>query len=105
MVRCLWAILPASILWGASLPLALAAVTGGGEDPGRVVGGVYAANTLGAIVGALGVSLILVPWIGTQNSQRLLLIVSALARIAFRSFVDLARWPALGFWSPAVSCS
>ena len=30
----------------------------GGEDSGRVVGGVYAANTLGAIVGALGVSLV-----------------------------------------------
>ena len=31
------------------------------------MGGVYAANTLGAIVGALGVSLILIPWIGTQQ--------------------------------------
>ena len=26
MVRCLWALLPASILWGASFPLALASV-------------------------------------------------------------------------------
>ena len=81
MVRCLWAILPAALLWGASMPLALAAVTTGSEDPGRVVGGVYAANTLGAIAGALGVSLVLVPWIGTQNSERLLLVVSAIAAI------------------------
>src|SRR5207302_1868659 len=71
MVRCLWAVLPPAILWGASVPLALAAVSasnGDREDPGRVVGGVYAANTLGAIAGALSVSLVLIPWIGTQNS-------------------------------------
>ena len=37
------------------------------------MGSVYAANTLGAIVGALVVSLMLVPWIGTQQTQRVLL--------------------------------
>ena len=77
MVRGLWAILPPTILWGASFPLALAAVAAPGEDPGRLVGGIYAANTLGAIVGALGVSLVLVPWIGTQQTQRVLLMTSA----------------------------
>src|ERR1019366_1764524 len=34
-------------------------------------------NTLGAIVGALGISLIVVPWIGTQQAQRILLLASA----------------------------
>ena len=68
MVRCLWAILPATILWGASFPLACAAAARPGEDPGRTVGGVYAANTLGAIVGALATSLVLIPWIGTQQT-------------------------------------
>jgi spermidine synthase len=77
MVRCLWAILPATILWGASFPLACAAAARPGEDPGRTVGGVYAANTLGAIVGALGASLARVPWIGTANSERVILIASA----------------------------
>ncbi len=67
MARCLWAILPPALLWGASFPLALAAVAAPGEDSGRLVGEVYAANTLGSIVGALSVSLILVPWIGTQR--------------------------------------
>ncbi|MBV9401642.1 MAG: fused MFS/spermidine synthase [Bryobacterales bacterium] len=76
LARCLWTILPPTILWGASFPLALAAIRKTG-DPGRMVGAVYAANTLGAIAGALGVSLILVPWIGTQQTQRLLLLVSA----------------------------
>ena len=81
MVRCLWAILPPAILWGASFPLALGAVAQPGEDPGRLVGGIYAANTLGAIVGALAVSLALIPWIGTRNSQRVLLVVSALSAL------------------------
>ena len=82
MVRCLWVVLPSAVLWGASMPLALAAVAARpGEDSGRVVGSVYAANTLGAIIGALSVSLVLVPWIGTQQSQRLLLVVSALSAL------------------------
>ena len=92
LVRCLWAVLPPAILWGASLPLALAAAgADADEDPGRVVGSVYAANTLGAIAGALGVSLWLVPWIGTQNSQRVLLVVSAASAL----FVLAPRWPVI----------
>jgi len=81
LVRCLWAILPPTILWGASFPLALAAVASPGQDPGRLVGAVYAANTFGAIVGALAVSLVLVPWIGTQQSQRVLLLLSAVSAL------------------------
>ena len=81
LVRCLWTILPAAFLWGASFPFALGAVASPGQDPGRLVGGVYAANTLGAIVGALSVSLWLVPWIGTQYSQRVLLMASAVSAL------------------------
>lgn len=79
LVRALFAVLPASILWGASFPLALASVVRPGEDPARLVGRVYAANTLGAIVGALAASLLLVVWIGTQHSQQLLIVVAALS--------------------------
>jgi spermidine synthase len=81
MARCLWAILPPTILWGASFPLALAAVASRGEDSGKVVGGIYAANTLGAIIGALVTSLALIPWIGTQDSQRVILVLSALSAL------------------------
>ncbi|MGA2542667.1 MAG: fused MFS/spermidine synthase [Verrucomicrobiota bacterium] len=77
LVRCLWALLPATLLWGASFPLALAAVAARGLDPGRLVGKIYAANTLGAIVGALAASLLLIAWIGTQDTQRLLIGLSA----------------------------
>lgn len=79
VMRCLWAILPPTLLFGASFPLALASVASPGDDPARLVGGIYAANTLGAIAGALVVSLALIPWIGTQNSQRTLLMLAALS--------------------------
>ena len=82
MVRCLWALLPASILWGASFPLALASVASKGQDAGRVVGSVYAANTLGAIVGAMGASF-LPGLLGIeafmQHTQQALIGVSAIA--------------------------
>ncbi|HUJ51490.1 MAG TPA: fused MFS/spermidine synthase, partial [Bryobacteraceae bacterium] len=76
MARCLYAILPPALLWGASFPFAFAAAAPSGKESGRLVGGVYAANTLGAIAGALIVSLALVPWIGTQQTQRLLVLLS-----------------------------
>ncbi|MGD1093487.1 MAG: fused MFS/spermidine synthase [Bryobacteraceae bacterium] len=92
LLRCMVTMLPSAILWGASFPLALAAVASPEEDSGRVVGGIYAANTLGAIVGALAVSLWLVPWIGTQQSQRLLLILSAVgAWIVLGAYLKKSR--------------
>jgi spermidine synthase len=81
MVRALWAVLPSAILWGASFPLALASVASEGQDPGRVVGRVYAANTVGAIVGSLGASFLLVYLLGTQHAQQLLLGISAVAAL------------------------
>jgi spermidine synthase len=81
LVRCLWAILPATCLWGASFPLALAAVAAPGQDPARLVGGVYAANTVGAIIGALATSLVFIAWIGTQHAQQVLVVIAAIAAI------------------------
>src|SRR5262249_40215913 len=75
-VRVLWAIFPLTLLWGASFPLALASAASDDQDTGRLVGGIYAANTAGAIAGALVFSLILIPHIGTQQSQRVLLVLS-----------------------------
>ncbi|HEX9365845.1 MAG TPA: fused MFS/spermidine synthase [Vicinamibacterales bacterium] len=78
-VRCLWVVLPGAILWGASFPLALASLASRGQDPARLVGGVYAANTVGAIVGSVCASLLLVVWLGSQHAQQLLILVSALS--------------------------
>lgn len=98
LVRCLWAVLPAACLWGASFPLALAAAASPGQDPGRLVGRVYAVNTVGAIVGAVAFSMLFIGWVGTQQSQRLLVLLSALSA----SLVLLpAAWR--GEWGAAIS--
>jgi spermidine synthase len=81
VVRVIWAILPATLLWGMSFPLALAGAASAGDDPGRLVGRVYAANTFGAILGALAFSIVLVPWIGTANCERALLLLAAAAAL------------------------
>ena len=93
LARCLWAVLPPACLWGASFPLALAAVASRGQDPGRLVGGVYAANTVGAIAGAAVFSLILVPAIGTAGAERVLIGLAASA--AMVALLPLLR-PASG---------
>ncbi len=80
-VRCLWAVLPSTMLWGASFPLALAATVAPGQDSGRMVGTVYAANTVGAIVGSLGTGLVLVAWIGSQHTQQLLILISGISAL------------------------
>lgn len=86
LVRCAWAILPAAILWGASFPLALAATAGVGLDPARSVGRIYAANTVGAIFGAVLTGLLLIPLLGTQATQILLLGLCVMGAI-------IALWP------------
>ncbi len=74
--RVIVAILPGTLLWGASFPLACAAVARDRGDSGQTAGAVYAANTLGGIVGALLVSLILLPGIGARMSERVMLITA-----------------------------
>jgi spermidine synthase len=84
LARCAIAILPSAILWGASFPLALASLASGKRDPGRLVGEVYGANTIGAILGSVGFSLILIPRAGTQHSEQILIGLSVLAAIVIQ---------------------
>jgi spermidine synthase len=81
LMRCVWAVLPGAILWGASFPLALASAASSGREPGRLVGGVYAANTAGAILGSLAFSMVLIPWLGTRGSQRVMIGLSAVSTL------------------------
>lgn len=80
-VRVMWVMLPGAILWGASFPLALASVAGPRQDTGKLVGGVYAANTVGCIVGALSMGLILVAAFGSQVSQQILVVIAAVSAL------------------------
>jgi spermidine synthase len=65
LMRAFWALLPPTLLWGASFSLAIAAI----GSPANI----YAANTLGGIAGALSASLILVAWVGSQRVEQLLI--------------------------------
>lgn len=107
IARTLWVVLPAAILWGASFPLALAALARDQADPGRLVGRVYAANTVGAIIGAFVASIVLIPAVGTQRSQQILIGFAALSAVLM---LVLARteagrfrvgWPQ-GAWAAAI---
>ncbi len=93
LARCVWAIFPATLLWGASFPLALAAAAAPGEDPGRLSGEVYAVNTAGSIIGALAFTLILIPQLGTAVSQQSLIGVSiGSALVAALSLRSAPAW-------------
>jgi spermidine synthase len=90
LVRSLWAVLPATLMWGASFPLALAAVAAPGEDPGRLAGETYAANTVGAILGALAFSIVIIPLVGTRNAERILMTIAAIGAMMALSYLGKA---------------
>ncbi len=98
--RALWALLPPTLLWGASFPLALAALAKSGWDNARLVGSVYAANTMGAIAGALGASLLLIAGVGSQRSEQLLIALSAAAGLLL--LLPGVRWAGAGLAAVAV---
>jgi spermidine synthase len=94
LARAFWALLPPALLWGASFPLALAAAAPRTRDSGRLMGRIYAADTLGAIVGALGASLLLIPWIGSKGAQQSLIAISAIAGLMLLASAK-PRWTGL----------
>jgi len=100
LARALWALLPPTLLWGASFPLALAAAAAPRkQDSATLFAGIYAANTLGAIVGALGASLLLIAWVGSQRAQQLLIalsIVAGLLLLPRRRFAAMLIAPLAG---------
>ena len=91
VVRALWVVLPAAILWGASFPLALASIASRRDDPGKLVGGVYAANTLGAIAGSLLSSLVLVSSFGVQRSLQAFIAISAVSGLLMLTAPDFSQ--------------
>jgi spermidine synthase len=90
LARAFWAMLPATLLWGASFPLALGAASRR-HDSGRLMAGVYAANTFGAIVGALGASLLLIAWVGSERAQQILIVLSMASGLLLL-WSSKARW-------------
>ncbi|MEX2044723.1 MAG: fused MFS/spermidine synthase [Opitutus sp.] len=109
LIRSGCALLPAACLWGASFPLALAAGTPSSGDPGRGVSLIYAANTAGAIAGAVLTSLVLLPLLGTGQVQALLIVLSTAGALLVLRPANAAGWGAvaagigLAFWLSATS--
>ncbi len=103
LVRCALAVSPAACLWGASFPLALAALVEPGQDPSRLVARLYAANTVGAILGAVICSIILIPLIGTRDVQRVLIALSAIGGVLLMLSQrrDASRTASAGILGPA----
>ena len=59
--------MPAAAM-GATLPLAVRWFVGPTESPGTAAGGLYAANTLGAALGAAGAGFVLLPGLGLTGA-------------------------------------
>lgn len=93
LARAVWALLPPTLLWGANFPLALSAVAPRNTDAARLMSGIYAANTLGAIVGALAASLWMIEQIGSQHAQQVLIGVSTASGLLL--LVRANRWSLL----------
>ena len=72
-------VIPPTILSGMALPLAIRVFSGTAGRAGNAVGSVYAANTIGAIAGALVAGLVLLPAFGASRSLALLATVGAVA--------------------------
>jgi spermidine synthase len=90
--RACWTVFPSTVLWGASFSLALAAIPSNARHSAAAFARVYGANTIGAIVGALLTSLILIEWIGSQGAQQILIAVSAGAGLVLLLPTIRFRW-------------
>jgi spermidine synthase len=94
-LRCAFAFLPATLLWGASFPLALAAAASG-HDAAQSVSRVNAINTVGSLFGALGFTLLGVPYLGSQHAQQALAIFAAISAALLLMRAARARVAAAG---------
>ncbi len=86
--RSILPIMPPALLWGASFPLALAcaAENGSSADSGRIVGEIYGANTIGAIVGAVMFSLVLIPALSLHGSEQMLIVINLVGAVVLVGF-------------------
>jgi spermidine synthase len=83
--------LPA-LLMGGTLPALVCAIAPSGEAIGRASGNLYAANTAGAIAGALAATFLLVPILGIRGSAVAAAVLNFLAA-ALAFTVDLRTKP------------
>lgn len=81
LVRTLVVVLPGAVVWGMSFPMALRCLGRDEQDAARRVGRLYAFNTVGAVLGALGVSFVLLPRVGGVAAAAHLVILPIAAAV------------------------
>lgn len=75
---CCLSLWPAAFFWGATFPLCLASAGKRQAEPGKLVGRIYAANTVGSIAGSLLFGLVFLPKLGSSGCQKLFIFIQAL---------------------------
>ena len=81
LTRALVVVLPGALAWGASFPLALACLARPGRDTGQLAGGAYGANTAGCVAGALLAGALLLPAVGSEHTQQVLVAVAGFSGV------------------------
>ncbi|HWB53690.1 MAG TPA: fused MFS/spermidine synthase [Tepidisphaeraceae bacterium] len=72
-------VLPCTVAWGMSFPLGLASLDKDEKNLGQKVAYLYAVNTAGAILGAIGTTCLFAQLVGTQRTVQLAIVISAVA--------------------------
>ncbi|MDZ4803363.1 MAG: fused MFS/spermidine synthase [Candidatus Eisenbacteria bacterium] len=100
-VLCTITMLPPTILMGAAFPLVARLYTQGTVGLGRKVGEMYAANTVGAILGSFVAGFIFIPAIGRQSTILVAVGVNLLSALILYTVLARAGWMNRRAWIPA----
>ena len=90
---CVTTVLPAALMMGATFPIGARLWAAGADRLGQRLGGVYAANVSGAILGSLLGGFVLVPILGAHSSLMLLAATSVLIGVAMLMVVSRGAVP------------
>ncbi len=90
LVRATAIVFPGAFLWGMSFPFALAGLGKGLGDAARPVGKLYAYNTVGAVIGSLATSFVLIPQFGSSVGTAHVILLPVAAAVVL---LLPARWP------------
>lgn len=90
-LTCALAMLPAAIIFGFNFPVVTLLISGKAEGPvqSTLVGRACAANTMGAILGALAAGFWLLPWLGSFR----LVAMTVTANLTVAFFLQMKRAP------------
>ncbi len=95
-------LLPISIALGAAFPFSLR-LAGGEEASPRVLGAVYAVNTLAGVVASLGTGFLIVPAIGLEQTMLVSAVLLALGAILAAVTSRTAAWGRVAALVPVVA--